>query len=168
MASSPQPKELSCIRSRLSCVLTKLAAAYNLEWYIHWSITIRGRSTFPRCETLSSVNTAISYEFISSGIPWLISGSIWYGLPARTIPRLPVSFKYLMTSSPFLCMSSLDCISSFHASKTAAFISPDGISGNSSCNLLARIASFSKEIKGFLKSIFSVLSSSTLFLIFSA
>ena len=30
-ASSPQPKELSCIRSRLSCVLTKLAAAYNLE-----------------------------------------------------------------------------------------------------------------------------------------
>ena len=45
-ASSPQPKEFSWIRSRSSLVFTKFAAAYSREWYIHWSLTRSGRSTW--------------------------------------------------------------------------------------------------------------------------
>ncbi len=59
-ASRPQPKEFNWIRSKSSRVLTKLAAAYSREWYIHWSETMSGRSGAAKWETESSVSTAIS------------------------------------------------------------------------------------------------------------
>ena len=39
-----------------------------------------------KCDILSSVKTAKPKELIKSAIPWFISGSTWYGLPASTIP----------------------------------------------------------------------------------
>ena len=167
-ASRPHPKELSWIKSRLSVFFTYEAAAYRREWYIHWSITINGLSTLPRWATESSVRTAIPYELINSGIPWFISGSTWYGRPASTIPRFPVLLRKSITSSPFLCISSLDCISSSQACETADLICAAGISENSSMRRFSSISLFSNERNGFIKLMLHNLISSTLFLIFSA
>ena len=65
-----------------------------------------------------------------SAIPWLISGSMWYGRPARTIPCFPVSFKYCKTSSPFFSTSVLTWASSFQAFLAAFFVSDSGISNS--------------------------------------
>ena len=40
------------------------------------------------CDKPSSLITTRSKEEISSSIPWLISGLIWYGLPAITTDEL--------------------------------------------------------------------------------
>ena len=68
-ASTPQPNEFICTSSRLSCLPTKSAAAYSLEWNIHWSTTRNGLSGSVLSATLSSVNTHIPRLVISVSIP---------------------------------------------------------------------------------------------------
>ena len=76
-ASSPQPKLFSCTRSRSRRSVATFAAAYSRVWYIHWSTRRMGRSSVPRCAMESSVSTARPKLVKSSGMAWLISGSLW-------------------------------------------------------------------------------------------
>ena len=68
-ASTPHPNEFICTNSKLSCLPTKSAAAYNLEWNIHWSTTRSGLSGKVLSATLSSVNTHIPKLVINVSIP---------------------------------------------------------------------------------------------------
>ena len=67
-ASRPHPKEFSWMRSRSRLCVTTLAAAYRRVWYIHWSTTRMGRSSWPKCATESSVSTAKPKLVSSSGM----------------------------------------------------------------------------------------------------
>ena len=76
-ASRPQPKLFSWTRSRSARSVATFAAAYRRVWYIHWSTRRMGRSSVPRCAMESSVSTARPKLVRSSGMAWLISGSLW-------------------------------------------------------------------------------------------
>ena len=74
-----------------------------------------GRSGAILWATESSVSTAKPKEFTSSGMAWLISGSLWYGRPAITMPWASFSSIQASVSSPFARMSSLNFMSSSQA-----------------------------------------------------
>ena len=73
--------------------------------------------------TLSSVNTAMPRPVISSGMPWLISGSTWYGRPASTMPRRPRSAIHASARLPSARMSALAWASSAKPAATASVAS---------------------------------------------
>ena len=119
-ASRPQPKLFSWMRSRSLRSDATFAAAYRRVWYIHWSTRRMGRSSVPRCAMESSVSTARPKLVRSSGMAWLISGSLWYGRPASTMPCVWVFSIHSSVSAPFSRMSALNASSSAHAASTAA------------------------------------------------
>ena len=119
-ASTPQPNEFNWTSSIFSCLPTKSAAAYSLAWYVHWSTTLSGLFGWTSPATLSSVNTQSPRLVIILSIPWFISGSTWYGLPASTIPFKLLSPIYFNASFPFSKISFLHLWYSFSASSAAS------------------------------------------------
>ena len=165
-ASTPHPNEFICTNSRLSCLPTKSAAAYNLEWNIHWSTTRSGLSGKVLSATLSSVKTHIPKLVINVSIPWFISGSIWYGLPARTIPLKLFFSIYSIVSLPLLWISCLHFWYSASAFAIACFSSffVKLYSLNSGNSIILCINCFGSNGKnGFMNFISSDFNSSTLF-----
>ena len=145
---------------------TTSAALYSLEWNTHWSTTLIGLFTVDKCAILSSDNTHNPNDVIIVSIPWLISGSTWYGLPASTIPFILFCFIYSSVSSPFFLISSLYLWYSFSASWTASFnsffVKLYSLKSSISDNLFSN-PFFSKGKNGFINFISLLFNSSTLF-----
>ena len=59
------------------------------EWllYLARQIEEKAGATFFQSVSYTHLDVYKRQELISSGIPWCTSGSMWYGRPARTIPR---------------------------------------------------------------------------------
>ena len=112
----------------------------------------------------------MSKEFISSGIPWFISGSRWYGLPHKTIAFKLFSFIFSNAFSPWVWISFLKFSCSIVALSTALLIFDFEILKyieSSSYNLDFNFSLLFKLKNGFMYVILFFLIPSTLFFITS-